>query len=98
MTEGVFLPDGAFLPVPRLACRADALAKAGKVIYKTEHNAAFGSWPAGIRRRQQTFQDPIPADFTLNRPTRSGMLPPHEQANSYWFFVPLDRRAISFAL
>jgi len=39
--------------------------------------------PAGrqVERHQTDVIEKIPADFTLNRPTRSGRLPPHEKAN-----------------
>jgi hypothetical protein len=44
---------------------------------------AIPSNVAGPSRNFQVFAGPIPADFTLNRPTPSGMVPPHEKANSY---------------
>jgi len=47
-----------------------------RAIDKTEHNAV-GRFPG------QTSPGPIPADFTLNSPTPSGMPAPHEKANSY---------------
>jgi hypothetical protein len=47
---------------------------------------------APVRRRAEgrsrRVHGPIPADFTLNRPTRSGRLPPHEKASSYSFVTP----------
>jgi len=65
------------------AAAREAIAAAGG------HGAFILGLPDPIRalpipgRPRCGLRGPIPADFTLSRPTPSGMLPPHEKANSY---------------
>ena len=125
VSEGVFLPDGTFLPLPKLAtepflklwpvedCTGGQGGSGGtapRVAVSGPLNASVRPRPAspqpsgphsspprlwqsprpplapgrpGAQGGTEAFLGPIPPRFRLNSPTRAGMLPPLEKANSY---------------